>query len=91
MAVKYAKDGLTVLAVNAADEEAATLKRFVRKGKLKQRVLLKGGAVFVNDYFGESFPTSFWIDRKGVVVDLDVGTTGPGDLDRKTKRLVESK
>ena len=88
MVDKYAKDGLTVLAVNAADEDEATLKRFVRHQKLKQQVLLNGGSVFEDRYNGKSFPTSLWIDRAGVIVDTEVGYDGPETLDKKTKRLL---
>lgn len=88
MADTYAKEGLTVLAVNAADEDKATLKRFVRRQKLKQQILLNGGSVFENRYHGKVFPTSLWIDRAGVIVDTEVGYDGPETLKKKTERLM---
>ncbi len=83
---KHAADGLVVLAVNAWDDEAGIVRRFVKRGKLKQRVLLKGGSV-AKTYGVKSVPTTLWIDREGRIVDTDLGFDKAG-LMEKTQRLI---
>ncbi len=78
-----------MLAPNAWDEEKNILKRYARKDKLKQRILLDGSALF-DAYGGTSVPTVLFIDRNGVVVDVEVGFDGPDDLIKRTERLLAS-
>ena len=83
----YAKDGLGVLAVNVWDEPPREVARFVEEQKLKQRVLLYGQEVEAR-YAAPAVPTLFWIDRTGVIMDVEVGYGGVKELVRKTKHLV---
>ena len=87
LAEKYAKDGLVVLAVNGWDESKAVLQAFVKKDRLKQRVLLKGSGV-AERYQIRIFPTNIWVDRNGNIVDSG---SGQRDLEAKTRRLVQSR
>jgi len=51
--------------------------------------LLDGGAI--SDQYGipsRSVPTLFWIDRAGVIVDVDAGSGNPKVLVNKTKALL---
>ena len=78
-----------VLAVNAWDEDKDILTSYVTENKLKQRVLLNGSEVVTR--FGvpdQRVPTLFWIDRGGVIVDVQVGSGGPEVLATKTKALL---
>ncbi len=90
LAEEYKKDGLVVLAVNAWDEDKDILKQYVEQNKLNQRVLLNGGEVC--DRYGipdRSVPIVFWVDRSGLVVDVDSGNVET--LEGNTKKLVNSK
>ena len=81
-----------VLAVNAWDEDKEILKQYVEQNKLNQRVLLNGGET--SDRYGipsRSVPTVLWIDRSGVVVDVDAGSGNVTTLEINTKRLVSGK
>lgn len=81
-----------VLAVNAWDEDKEILKQYFEQNKLNQRVLLNGGET--SDRFGipsRSVPTVLWIDRSGVVVDVDPGSGDVKTLERNTKKLINSK
>jgi len=78
-----------VLAVNFWDEPTSLLKRYVKKEKLKQRVLTKGSNV-AEAYRVTMAPTGFWIDAKGVIVDTEVGWGGPASLNERTKILVRT-
>lgn len=76
-----------VLAVNAWDESKQTLDTFVKKEKLKQRILLNGSGV-AETYHVNFLPTSMWIDRKGVIVDANFGTDSRKALKEKTQRAI---
>lgn len=81
-----------VLAVNAWDEDKGILKQYVEQNKLSQRILLNGGET--SDRFGipsRSVPTILWIDRSGVVVDVDFGSGDVKTLENNTKNLVSGK
>ena len=81
-----------VLAVNAWDEDKEILKQYVEQAKLSQRVLLNGSETC--DRFSipsRSVPTLFWIDRDGIVADVDMGTGGVKTLENNTKKLVTGK
>jgi len=76
-----------VLAVNAWDEPKKKVAQFVADKKLEHRVLLSGRKVS-REYGVQGVPTTFWIDRKGVIVDAELGFHGAASLEKKTKRLV---
>ncbi len=81
-----------VLAVNAWDEDKEILKQYVEQAKLKQRILLDGGETCDRYSIpGRSVPTVFWIDRAGIVVDVDPGSGDVKKLERYTKKLVTGK
>ena len=75
------------MALNAWDEDKGTLKHWVHKDKLKQRVLLKASGVFKR-YGGTSVPTVFWVDRNGIIVDAVDSLLGKADLEKRTKKLL---
>ncbi len=62
-----------VLAVNGYDEPKEVVEKFVREKKLGQKVLLLGGKVAREKYGVHAYPTCFFIDRTGKVVDREVG------------------
>lgn len=78
-----------MLAPNAWDEDKGTLKRWVRKEKMKQRVLLEGSSV-LEAYGGSGVPTVFWIDKNGIIVDAAGQALGASALNKKTKKLLAS-
>lgn len=78
--------------MNAWDEDKEILKQYVEQNKLNQLVLLNGGET--SDRFGipsRSVPTVLWIDRSGIVVDVDTGSGNVKTLEDNTKRLVNGK
>lgn len=62
-----------MVAVNAWDEERDVVAKFVEDNDLKQKVLLMGAKVAAELYGVTSYPASFLIDKKGVVVKHEVG------------------
>jgi len=52
-------------------------------------VLLNGGET--SDKYGipnRGVPTVFWIDREGIIVDVDPGSGDPAKLEALTKKLL---
>jgi hypothetical protein len=77
--------------VNGYDESRQVVEKFVKEKKLKQRVLLMGGAVARDLYLVRGFPTSLLVDREGKITDQEVGF-GPGSApgrESKLKALLE--
>jgi thiol-disulfide isomerase/thioredoxin len=63
---------LIVLAVNA-DESEATVRAFVQKYQISTLVLLDPGAVVNEFYYVDGLPTSFFVDRNGIIQSVQVG------------------
>ena len=79
---------MIVLAANAWDEDKTTVRDFVRKQKLAQRILMDGSGVA--ERFGIiGVPTTIWIDRNGVMIDAEVGFGGDLSLRRQTESLLK--
>lgn len=77
------------MAVNAWDEDAELIKAYFEQNKLTHRVLLNGGET--SDKYGipsRTVPTVFWINREGVIVDVDPGSGDAVQLEEKTKKLL---
>jgi len=70
---EYGQKGFTVVAVNGWNEPRDMVQGFVTRAKLKQPVLLMGNVVAGQQYMVRGYPTSFWIDHEGKVIDREVG------------------
>jgi len=79
-----------VLAVNAWNEPADKLRRFVEQKKLTHRILLGGAAVAGEGYGVEGIPVTIWIDRDGRIAAREVGFAPgqEGRLERITRDLL---
>ena len=97
---KYAAQGFEVLGIDtegddlAKDDKAGWAKaeaaagKFVAEEKIPYPVLLNGDSIS-RDYGGlDDLPTSFFVDRKGVVVASQVGLTSASDLEGKIKKAL---
>jgi cytochrome c biogenesis protein CcmG/thiol:disulfide interchange protein DsbE len=85
---KYKSQGFEIVGI-ALDEEGFDLVTpFVKKYKIPYPVVLGTGKT-VNEYGGSEFiPTSFLIDRKGMIVDEHVGLMKKADLEKKLKGIL---
>jgi len=81
----YKDKGLSVIAVNAFNDDRAAVADYVQKEQLRHSIALKGQRV-ARDYAIGAFPTSFWVDHRGRVVDYVVGFD-PGDESQITLRI----
>ena len=70
--------GFTVIAVNAYDETQEKVAKYVEQAQLTHPIGLMGKQVAHEKYAVGAYPTSYWIDHRGKVVDYVVGFD-PGD------------
>jgi peroxiredoxin len=77
---KYRDEGFIVLAVNF-DEQRADVKDFRDEFGLTFHVLLDPGAEVHKLYRTRSYPTTFFVDRKGVIQVQHIGAMTEGYLD----------
>ncbi len=83
---KYQDDGFAVLAVNF-DEQQAEVQAFRDEFGLTFQILLDPGAKVQNLYRNRSYPSSFFIDRSGVIQVQHIGVMTEGQLDENLKKI----
>jgi len=90
---KYGKQGFEIIGVNGWNESHKTVENYVQKQGLKHKILLMGGAVARNQYGVRGYPTSFWVDHRGVVIDRKVGfrPSQVKDMERTIESLLAKK
>lgn len=97
---KYASQGFEVLGVSsqgddatpkdkiAWDKDKTEIAKFVQQEKLPYPILL-GGDGISKPYGGvEDLPTSFFVNRKGIVVAAQMGLTSEGQLEANIKKAL---
>lgn len=77
---EYRDEGFIVLAVNF-DEPRADVQSFREEFGLTFQILLDPGANVQKLYRTRSYPTSFFVDRKGVIQAQHIGVMTEGNLD----------
>jgi thiol-disulfide isomerase/thioredoxin len=90
---KYKDRGLVVLAINAWDEPAELVRKYVESEKLTHRFLLNGHEVWRDRYHFFETPTTCWIDHTGRVINVHFGFD-PGDevaLARRAEELLAAR
>jgi glutathione peroxidase-family protein len=87
---KYHDRGFTILAVNAWNEDAKTLKQFAKTNELRYPILLKGGNT-AEDWGVAFLPTNFLIDRSGKVVGKygPIADKGLARLEKKIEHMLK--
>ena len=69
---KWSEEGLVVLAIDIG-EKASTVREFVNNYGLTFPVLLDIGREVSLEYHVRGIPTTFFIDREGIIQDIRVG------------------
>jgi len=87
LAVEHKKDDLVVLAVNGWDEPRKQVAEFADEHKLKQTILLNGSDL-ATQYEVQWYPSRFWIDRQGNIVEFEEGGADKATLRRRAKMLI---
>jgi thiol-disulfide isomerase/thioredoxin len=87
---KFGKDGLVIVGVSVDQDGADVVKRFVENKKINYTVALAADGI--ETVFGkfEGIPTTFIIDRKGMIRSMDVGYLSAEDFEKRIKPLLEA-
>jgi len=73
-----------VVGVNGYDEAKDLVANYMKDENLTHPVVLMGGTIAGEQYHVRGFPTSYWVDHEGKIVEREVGF-GPGN----EKKLIE--
>jgi cytochrome c biogenesis protein CcmG, thiol:disulfide interchange protein DsbE len=87
VARQHGDAGLTVVAINL-DEEHVEVQRFAAALDLTLVIGLDRGGRVSALYNVVALPTSFFVDRQGVVRDLNIGALTAGGLQSKVARVL---
>jgi thiol-disulfide isomerase/thioredoxin len=87
---QYGKDGLVVLGVAMDDTEAPKIAEFAHEMGVNYQVLL--GTDKVSDDYGDVqyLPTTFYVDRNGVIVDKAAGLFSREEIENDIKKILAS-
>jgi peroxiredoxin len=88
IAKDYAGKGVAVIAVNI-DKQRANAERMVKQLGLSLDVLLDPAGSVAGSYDLPKMPTSFVVDKKGIVRYVNEGFEGPQDVSRFKQQLDE--
>ena len=64
------------------------MKAFVDDRKLTHPMVLQGGTLAREQYNVNAYPTTFWLDREGRVLEVDVGF-GEGNVPKMRAKVEE--
>jgi thiol-disulfide isomerase/thioredoxin len=86
---KYGADGLVIIGVVYDKEEPARVKQFVDQYQVSYRIAL-GNDEIENAFGGmDSIPTTFLIDRDGIIRDRKVGTLSTAEYEKRILRYLK--
>ncbi len=87
---QYGKDGLVVLGVAMDDTEPPKIAEFAHEMGVNYQVLL--GTDQVSDDYGnvQYLPTTFYLDRNGVIVDKAAGLFSREEIEGDIKKILAS-
>jgi peroxiredoxin len=88
LAKQYAGKGVVVVAVNI-DKQKENAERMVKQLGVSLPVLLDPAGSVASTYDLPKMPTSFVVDKKGIVRFVNEGFDGPKDVDRFKQELDE--
>ncbi|WP_372894545.1 TlpA family protein disulfide reductase [Stieleria sp.] len=84
---KYS-DRFAIVAVNGYDEASDVVAEFATQNKLEHPIVVGGGEVASKVYLVGAYPTTFFVDREGTVVDYKVGFDSGEELEDRVRELV---
>ena len=78
---EYHDQGITILAVNATDQDSVSrASQFVTENNLNYEILLDHSGFVSNQYNVYSLPTTFFIDKNGIIQRTLIGGPLPAPL-----------
>lgn len=87
---RYGSQGLQIVGISMDDGDQKDVERFAAENSINYPILFAKDKV-AEQYGGIEFlPTTFYIDRNGVVMDRVYGQTGRYEIERNVKRVIAS-
>ena len=88
---RYGSEGLQIVGVSMDDGDQKDVEKFAAENSINYPILL-GKEKVAEQYGGiEYLPTTFYIDRNGVVVDRVFGQPAREEIEQNIKRVIASK
>jgi cytochrome c biogenesis protein CcmG/thiol:disulfide interchange protein DsbE len=84
---RYKGEGLVVLGIDVG-EDPVMVEKYVKEGGYTWLFLMDSGEVFRDLYRGTAFPSSFFIDKDGIVQDLNIGALKESSLESKLSKIL---
>lgn len=79
--------------MNGYDESREVIQKFVNDQRLTHPIVLMSGTTARDKYAVSGYPTNYWIDENGIIVDRSTGFY-PGmerDIEKKLLELLKRK
>ena len=88
MQKRYGGQGLQIVGVSLDDDDPKEVVKFAAKNAINYPILF-GGEKVANEYGGIDYlPTTFYIDRNGVVLERVFGQPGRQEIEKKIKHAI---
>jgi peroxiredoxin len=84
---QYRDRGLVILAVNM-EEDQARVRRWIDQGGFTYTFVLDSEGQQLKRYNVNAAPTSYFIDRDGVIRDLKLGAISRAEMETKVEKLL---
>ncbi|MFT3783178.1 MAG: TlpA disulfide reductase family protein [Nibricoccus sp.] len=88
---KLGREGLVIVGISLDQDGADVVKRFAENNKMNYPVVMSDGKI--DTAFGqfEGIPTTFIVDRKGVIRAMDTGYMSADQLEKTLRPLLDEK
>ncbi|MGE5618840.1 MAG: TlpA family protein disulfide reductase [Sphingomonadaceae bacterium] len=84
---RYRDEGVVFLGVNK-EEDAETVRKFVEQNRYSWTFLLDSDGKVGNSYWVSGIPTSYFVDREGIVRDIHIGILNVSLLEAKLGKIL---
>jgi cytochrome c biogenesis protein CcmG/thiol:disulfide interchange protein DsbE len=84
---KYGEE-FAMVAVNGYNDKRETVAKHITDGGLTHPIVLQGQTVSDDLYHVGAYPTTFWVDRNGTIVDYEVGFASSKRLESRIVNLL---
>ena len=86
---KYGADGLVVIGISVDSKGAAAVKKFADKFPVPYQVLMADDKVVTAFGGMDAIPTTFLIDREGIIRDRKVGAVPPAEYEKRLLKVLK--
>ena len=84
---KYGQE-FSIVAVNGYNDDREAVAKYVTKASLTHPIVLQGQTVSDDLYHAGAYPTTFWVDRNGTIVDYEIGFASSKRLEDRIVNLL---